>query len=88
MKDPKGWHGTFAFKDDHQVQQELHVASHGYTNGKEEFVLKEATHSSLKKDSTQRRGGKAVWPDEDELEEYEDTPIGYSHLPELESNRS
>ncbi|KAK2005683.1 hypothetical protein LZ32DRAFT_596750 [Colletotrichum eremochloae] len=80
-KDPNGWHGTFAFKDDEQVKEKIHVASHGYVNGKEDFILKEATHSAEKNDSIQRRGGKVVWPDEDELEEYEYSPIGYSHIP-------
>ncbi|KFH41450.1 hypothetical protein ACRE_078400 [Hapsidospora chrysogenum ATCC 11550] len=61
--------------------KEYHVASHGYTNGKEDFALKQATHSQEKKDSTPRRGGKVVWPDEAELEEYADSPIAYSHLP-------
>lgn len=79
MKDPNGWHGTFAFKDSQQVLHEFHVASHGYTDGKEDFALREATHTPEKKDSTQRRGGKVVWPEEDELEEYEDSPIAYSH---------
>lgn len=81
--DPQGWHGTFAFKASDQLLREYHVASHGYTNGKEDFALKEATHTSEKADST-RRGGprsdKVVWPPEEFLEEYEDSPIGYSHL--------
>lgn len=79
-KDPYGWHGTFAFKDSEQAGRKFHVATHGYTDGKEDFTLKEASHSQEKKDSTMRRGGKAVWPDEDELEEYEDSPVAYSHL--------
>ncbi|KAL4934186.1 uncharacterized protein BDV17DRAFT_248553 [Aspergillus undulatus] len=82
--DPKGWHGTFAFKGSDQLLREYHVASHGYTDGKEDFALKEATHTSEKADST-RRGGprsdKIVWPAEELLEEYKDSPIGYSHLP-------
>ncbi|KAK2762654.1 hypothetical protein FQN54_000827 [Arachnomyces sp. PD_36] len=87
VKDPKGWHGTFAFKADKQVEREFHVASHGYTSGKEDFVLKEATHTPEKKDGTPRggkRSGKVVWPSEDLLEEYSDSPIAYSHLPEAE----
>nr|KMM72271.1 hypothetical protein CPAG_08568 [Coccidioides posadasii RMSCC 3488] len=85
VKDTKGWHGTFAFKDDNQVEREFHVASHGYTNSKEDFSLKEATHTPEKEDSTSRGGagsGKVVWPAEHLLEEYVDSPIGYSHLPE------
>ncbi|KAL2369196.1 hypothetical protein RJ035_005401 [Blastomyces gilchristii] len=85
VKDPKGWHGTFAFKADDQVEREFHVASHGYTNDKEDFVLNEATHTPEKEDKTPRGGrgsGKIVWPAEDLLEEYVDSPIGYSHLPE------
>jgi hypothetical protein len=82
--DPKGWHGTFAFKASDQLLREYHVASHGYTSGKEGFVLKEATHTPEKADNI-RRGGpqsdKIVWPPEELLEEYEDSPIGYSHLP-------
>ncbi|KAF7182863.1 hypothetical protein CNMCM7691_002607 [Aspergillus felis] len=84
-KDPKGWHGTFAFKVDNQVHRQYHVASHGYTDGKENFVLKEATHTPEKADGTPRggkRSGKVVWPAEELLEEYADSPIAYSHLPE------
>ncbi|EEQ34592.1 hypothetical protein McanMca71_002445 [Microsporum canis] len=84
VKDPKGWHGTFAFKDGGQVKREFHVASHGYTNGKEDFVLKEASHTPQKADNTPRGGkdsGKVVWPQEKFLEEYVDSPIAYSHLP-------
>jgi hypothetical protein len=80
VKDPNGWHGTFAFKDSYQTQQEVHVASQGYTNGKEDFVLNVATHSQEKEDITPRRGAKVVWPSEDELEEYVDSPIAYSHI--------
>ncbi|PWY91864.1 hypothetical protein BO94DRAFT_533310 [Aspergillus sclerotioniger CBS 115572] len=84
-KDPLGWHVTMAFKDGDQVERMFHVASHGYTNGKEDFVLKTATHTPEKTDATPRggkRSGKVVWPAEELLEEYEDSPIAYSHLPE------
>ena len=81
--DPKGWHGTFAFKGSDQLLREYHVASHGYTTGKEDFILKEATHTLEKTDGI-RRGGplsdKVVWTPEEHLEEYKDSPIGYSHL--------
>ena len=85
VKDPKGWHGTFAFKDEDQVKHEVHVASHGYTNGKEDFRLKEGTHTDEKSDGTPRGGPtsmKVVWPLEADLEEYVESPIGYSHLEE------
>lgn len=82
QKDPNGWHGTFAFKNKEQVEREYHVATHGYTGGKEDFILKEATHTPEKQDSTPRRGGKVVWPNEDDLEEFVDSPIAYSHLPQ------
>ncbi|ODA83066.1 hypothetical protein RJ55_01575 [Drechmeria coniospora] len=78
--DPRGWHGTFAFKDNDQVHEAFHVASHGYTAGPGDFILEEATHSPEKKDSTRRRGGKVVWPREEDLEEYVDSPIAYSHV--------
>ncbi|KAB8276401.1 hypothetical protein BDV30DRAFT_235852 [Aspergillus minisclerotigenes] len=45
IKDPKGWHGTFAFKSEDQLLRQYHVASHGYTNSKEEYILQEATHT-------------------------------------------
>jgi hypothetical protein len=84
-KDPKGWHSTFAFKANDQVQPESHVASHGYTNGKQDLVLKEAAHTPEKADRTPQGGKKSrkiVWPDADHLKEYVDSPIAYSHLPE------
>ncbi|KAK2758833.1 hypothetical protein FQN54_003525 [Arachnomyces sp. PD_36] len=85
-KDPKGWHATFAYKDSDLVEREFHVASHGYTDGKEKFTLTDATHAPEKKDNTPRGGkksGKVVWPDKKgALEEYVNNPIAYSHLPE------
>ncbi|KAM3523123.1 hypothetical protein MY4038_008320 [Beauveria bassiana] len=84
--DPKGWHLTMAFKDEKQEKKDFHVASHGYTTGKDDYVLKLATHGKAKRDDTPRgRKGKVVWPKngpaDDELEEYEGGPIAYSHLP-------
>lgn len=85
MKDPRGWHGTFAFKDGKQLEQQLHVASHGYTTGRESFALVESTHGSEKPDDTPRGpkpSEKVVWPEEEDLLEYKESPIGYSHLAE------
>ncbi|PYH81544.1 hypothetical protein BO82DRAFT_383629 [Aspergillus uvarum CBS 121591] len=88
VENPRGWHGTFAFKNNDQVERSFHVASYGYTNGKEDFILKEATHTPEKRDGTPRGGkgsGKVVWPPEKEkLEDYVDSTIAYSHLPERE----
>lgn len=84
VPDPKGFHCTLAFKSEDQLLRQYHVASHGYTNSKDDFVLKEATHAPEKADDTPRGGrksGKVVWPPINELEEYVDSPIGYSHLP-------
>lgn len=73
-------------KDSVQMDREFHVASHGYTDGKENFTLTESTHAPEKSDSTPRGGkksGKVVWPvKEGVLEEYVNSPIAYSHLPE------
>lgn len=83
--DPKGWHVTIAFKTRDQVAREVHVASHGYTISKDNYTLLEGTHMPEKSDSFPRGGkdsGKVIWPSEDLLEEYEDSPIAYSHLPE------
>ncbi|TWU70436.1 hypothetical protein ED733_000472 [Metarhizium rileyi] len=70
--DPQGWHLTMAFKDKEQEEREFHVASHGYTRGKDDFVLVNATHDKEKMDSTARGdkgSGKVVWPNEAELVE-------------------
>lgn len=84
-KDSRGWHGTFAYKDSVQMDWEFHIALHGYTDGKENFTLMEATHSPEKGDSTpwdEKKSGKVVWPvKEGALEEYVNSPIAYSHLP-------
>lgn len=80
-KDPHGWHGTFAFKDSSQVQQEIHITTHGYTLGKDSFTLAMAMHTPEKADSTLRKNGREVWPDEADLEVYEHSNVGYSHLP-------
>ena len=74
-----------AFKDKQQEEIGYHVASHGYTSGKDDFTLVKATHGGEKLDKTPRGGrisGKVVWPSEAELVEYRDSPIAYSHLPE------
>jgi hypothetical protein len=81
QKDPDGYHCTLAFKDGSQVERDFHVASHGYTAGKEDFTLRKATHTQEKKDTTKRRGDKVVWPPEHRLEEWQDSPIAYSHVP-------
>ncbi|OOO11949.1 hypothetical protein OAory_01084190 [Aspergillus oryzae] len=55
-----------------------------YTSSKEEYILQKATHTPEKADDTPRgrpKEEKVVWPPMDQLEEYEDSPIGYSHLP-------
>jgi len=78
--DPMGWHATFALKSDDQVEREVHVTSHAYTPGREDFTLVYATHAPEKPDWTPRGGkssGKIVWPDEEHLEEYVDSPIAY-----------
>ena len=85
VKDPKGWHGTFAYKDNVQMDREFHVVSHGYTDGKENFTLMESTHAPEKSDSTPwggKKSRKVVWPVKGKLEEYVNSPIAYSHLPE------
>jgi hypothetical protein len=62
------------------VKRDFHVATHGYTNGKEDFSLKDATHTPEEKDSTPKANGKEVWPDWEDLEKYENSPIAYSPL--------
>lgn len=87
VKDPNGWHLIIAFKDQHQEEIGLHVASHSYTNGKDDYTLARATHGGEKRDNTPRggrRSGKVVWPKESELVEYKDGSIAYSHLPSEE----
>ncbi|KAM3511246.1 hypothetical protein MY11210_005115 [Beauveria gryllotalpidicola] len=81
--DPDGWHLTMAFKDQELEARGFHVASHGYTNGQQDYVLDHGTHTAAKRDDTPRGpvgSGKVVWPDESELVEYENSPIAYSHL--------
>lgn len=86
--DPKGYHGTIAFKGPEHLQKFLHVTAHGYTGGKEDFLLKYSLHGEEKSDETPRtprrtsRGiiEKVVWPKKEDLLEYQTSPIGYSHL--------
>ncbi|RMD44834.1 hypothetical protein DV735_g420, partial [Chaetothyriales sp. CBS 134920] len=83
-RDPNGWHLTLAFKDKEHEAIGYHVASHGYTAGKNNFTLVRATHGNEKPDDTPRGGrdsGAVVWPKEEDLVEYKDSPIAYSHLP-------
>lgn len=84
IKDPKGWHATFAFKFADEVDREFHYTSHGYTSSKHNYTLREAVSKPPKPDSTPRggkRSGKVVWAAED-VTEWKDSPIGYSHLGE------
>lgn len=83
--DPKGWHITLAFKDKSQELVGIHLTSHGYTDNKDTFVLKEAVCREVKPDDTPRGpidSEKVVWPSDMELDEYKDSPVAYSHLPD------
>ncbi|RDA88821.1 hypothetical protein CP532_5515 [Ophiocordyceps camponoti-leonardi (nom. inval.)] len=86
--DPKGWHITMAFKDKDQELFGTHMTSHGYTSGKDDFILEEAVCRQEKPDETPRAEGKVVWPKDEELIEYKDSPIAYSHLPDPKAKRS
>ena len=78
QKDPKGWHVTFCYKDQNQIESKTHSACHGYVPSKDSFELVTSTHEGEKPDSTLKRNGQSVWPSEDELELAPE--IGYSHL--------
>jgi len=68
-----GLHATFAFKFDDQVERKFHSIAYGYTYGKEDFTLREATLLPEEPDWAPRAGessGEIVWPEEQELEEY------------------
>lgn len=57
-----------------------HTACHGYTAGKDKWELEKTTHAGVKADSVKRRGGKPVWPLDNELDVAPN--VGYSHIPE------
>ncbi|KAF5855993.1 hypothetical protein ETB97_008112 [Aspergillus alliaceus] len=66
QKDPLGPHVTLCYKDENQLLQDTHVASHGYVIGKDNLEG--------------RKGKKTVWPSESELEAIPE--IGYGHIPQ------
>jgi len=76
VPDPKGDHVTICFKDEKQVQDGTHVASHGYVTNVADNFLREATHSEPKLDGTIKKNGKEVWPAS--LKEI--CEVGFSHL--------
>jgi hypothetical protein len=75
--DPKGYHYTFCYKDEKQVQAGTHIACHGYTPGPGNFELTESTFAPEKIDRTIKINGKPVWPDEKYL--LQGPEIGYPH---------
>jgi len=80
-QDPKGWHGTFAYKDDRQVETGFHVTTHGYTAGRDDFVLKMAKDTPEKEDKFLKGSNdQPVWPAESQLEEFIYSPIAHSHV--------
>lgn len=80
QKDPLGRHVTLCYKDQAQLAQGTHVASHGYVKEKDDTELMQATHDPAKADSVLRGNGKPVWPSEDQLKEAPE--IGYGHFTE------
>ncbi|PLN74589.1 hypothetical protein BDW42DRAFT_181986 [Aspergillus taichungensis] len=77
QKDPLGWHVTFCYKDSEQLDKGVHVACHGYVQGKDNLEFVRATHAGEKLDSWKKGDGNAVWPSEEELEAAPE--IGYGH---------
>jgi len=79
QQDPKGDHLTLCFKDQEQVVKSTHTASHGYVDDRKTSVLREATHSGEKLDSTIVGSGRQAWPSEAQIE----LEIAYGHLPDV-----
>lgn len=80
MKDPEGWYGIFDFKDETQLLAGTHVATYGHTTGNDDFQLKGTSHTPEKSDMAVKRNRKAVWPPENQLEEFTDGPMAYTFL--------
>ena len=74
-----GDHVTFSYKTEDTLGRETHVACHGYVKDPKTMEFKMATHEPEKPDSTKKRNGKPVWPEDSLLHEAPD--VGYSHLP-------
>ncbi|KAI9932287.1 hypothetical protein MW887_009799 [Aspergillus wentii] len=85
QKDPNGWHITFCYKDQQQLDNKMHTACHGYLPAKDVFELTMSTHVAEKADATIKGNGMAVWPSEDILEVAPE--VGYSHLPDPAETR-
>lgn len=56
------------------------ITYHLYTKGKVDYTLKYASAAPEKADSIVKSGTKFVWPNEEDLEEWQDSPIAYSHV--------
>lgn len=78
VKDPNGWHLTFCYKDEKQLENDMHTACHGYVLSNSDYTFVKTTDSGEKPDSTLKTNGKEVWPASADLDEAPD--IGYSHL--------
>lgn len=69
VEDPKGYHVTFSYKNDVQVEKHLHITSHAYTNGKYDFTLISKEKFEQRPDDSPRGGrkgrrlGRVIWPD-------------------------
>ncbi|EAS34167.3 uncharacterized protein CIMG_05191 [Coccidioides immitis RS] len=79
QKVPKGEHLTLCFKDGEMSEKGTHVASHGYVNSRQDWEIREASHSPEKHDATVARGtGRAIWPAEAMFE----IEVAFGHVPD------
>ncbi|KAG6181991.1 hypothetical protein E4U27_002052 [Claviceps purpurea] len=67
--DPKGWHVTFSFKTQEQLDSGTHVTCHAYDYIDIRGNFAEATHSDEMTDSFEYDNGKTAWPPEALLDE-------------------
>ncbi|OAQ60945.1 hypothetical protein VFPPC_01984 [Pochonia chlamydosporia 170] len=78
--DPRGLHVTLCYKDQDQLNRDVHVACHGYVTDEVSLEFTEATHAGEKPDSTMKnKKGAVVWPGMADL--WAAPEIGYGHLP-------
>ncbi|KAF9768818.1 hypothetical protein IL306_013832 [Fusarium sp. DS 682] len=60
LKDPRGAHITLSYKTKDSKGRDTHVSSHGYVRDLETLELSEAIQMKEKRDSSKKRGGRAV----------------------------
>lgn len=79
VRDPRGNHFTFCYKDEEQVRRGTHTACHGYTPSPTNYKLTSVIITPEKADAIREQNNKPVWPTVGDENLLAGSTIGYGH---------